>query len=282
MEVSSFELIFKPQAPSAPTGTAAVDRVIQGYFLSITNLEPVAYSYAVSFVAVPPPAGTPNGVFRSLAGNTLVFVDVPGADNQQGILTGTPGGSTFRPSTGLIRVPAKATALVAVLPSAFGPVPGDPTPLTMPVFEVRGYVEITLPALSRRVPPLPIPFFTVAQSERPVRVLLTPQNRATFLTATGAISDQTQASLPLATGRAVNAIAPEPGGPLVLSPFNLERELPPITNLLEAMPEVSRAAMLAALIGQIDPATADLGSFNKALAEASVPLAIERRAARAE
>ena len=44
MEVSHFELISKPQSPSAPTGTLAVERVIQGYFLEITNLEDVEYS----------------------------------------------------------------------------------------------------------------------------------------------------------------------------------------------------------------------------------------------
>ena len=53
MDVSHFELVWKPQSPAAPTGVSGVDKVFQGYFLEITNLEPVAYSYAVEFVAAP-------------------------------------------------------------------------------------------------------------------------------------------------------------------------------------------------------------------------------------
>jgi hypothetical protein len=39
----------------------------------------------------------------------------------------------------------------------------------------------------------------VPQSEAPVEVLLTPQHRATFLKADNTISDQVQATLPLAS-----------------------------------------------------------------------------------
>lgn len=280
MEVSHFELVFKPQAPSAPAGTAAVDRVIQGYFLEITNLENVEYSYQLEFVALPPPPGTPNRAFRSLAGNTVVFVDSPGVDNQQGVLTGTLASTTFRPSTGLVKVAPFGTALVAVLPSVFGPVPGDPTPIPSPVFEVRGFVRIKLPALFKPTPPLPFPLFSTPQSKNPVRVLLTPQNRATFLTAAGGISDQTQASLPLASGEALNLIPPQPGGPLVLEPAALDRQLPAISEMLQLFPELSGAETLAALLGQVDLAKADLRAFNKALAEAGVPVALEPAAAK--
>ena len=69
MEVSHFELIWKPQSPAAPANTPAVANVIQGYFLEITNLESVPYSYRVEFVASP--VTLPS---RSLAGNTVCFV----------------------------------------------------------------------------------------------------------------------------------------------------------------------------------------------------------------
>lgn len=268
MEVSQFELIFKPQSPASPPGTA-VDRVIQGYFLEITNLEAVEYRYRLEFVAVPPAAGA---VDRSLAGNTLVFVDVPGADDQPAVLTGSFASSTFGPSTGLIRVPPLATALVAVLPSAFGPTPLDPSPLTVPDFEVRGFVRIKLPALLSFFPPVFKP-----QSSAPVRVLLTPQNRATFFSASGAINGQTQASLPLASGAALNLLAPEPGGPLVLGPLQLDGVPPKIVQALEANPDLATPEMLAVLLGQIDPATADLDAFNAALARAGGQVALVRR-----
>lgn len=278
MEVSHFELIFKPQSPAAPTGTAAVERLIQGYFLAITNLEDVEYRYRLDFVATPPPAGTPNAAVRSLAGNTLVFVDSPGIDNQQGVLSGSLSSEVFRPSTGLVRIAPRATALVAVLPSAFGPLPGEPTPLTTPNFEVRGFVRIALPAVFPGTGPR---FVTVPQAAAPVRVLLTPQNRTTFFTAAGAISDQTQASLPLAGGSAVASLTPEPGGPIVLTPIPFER--PPLVfpRLLELLPDIAPAELLAALLAQVDPAGADLAPFNRALGEAGIGVTVERRKAKA-
>ncbi len=269
MEVSHFELIFKPQSPAAPTGTAAVDRLIQGYFLAITNLEDVEYRYRLEFVATPPPAGQPQ---RSLSGNTLVFIDNPGTDNQQGVLTGGLTAEVFRPSTGLVRIAPRATALVAVLPSAFGPFPGETTPLTTPNFEVRGYVRIALPALF----PGFGSFVSVPQAAAPVRVLLTPQNRTTYFTAAGVISDQTQASLPLAGGSAIASLPPEPGGPIVFTPVPVQIT-PMLPKLFELMPDIDPAQLLAGLLAQIDPARADFATFNRALAEAGVAVALEKR-----
>lgn len=273
MEVSHFELIFKPQSPAAPTGVAAVDRLIQGYFLAITNLEDVEYRYRLEFVATPPPPAQPQ---RSLAGNTLVFIDNPGTDNQQGVLTGGLANEVFRPSTGLVRIAPRTTALVAVLPSAFGPFPGEATPLVVPNFEVRGYVRIALPAL---FPPFGGGggFFPVPQAAGPVRVLLTPQNRTTFFTAAGVISDQTQASLPLAGGNAVALLPPEPGGPVILPPFLGARQPFIVAQLTELLPDLSPTELLAGLLAQLDPATTDFAPFNRALADAGIGVALERR-----
>lgn len=275
MEISQFELIFKPQSPASPSGVI-VDRVIQGYFLEITNLEAVEYRYQLEFVAIPPATGA---VDRSLAGNTLVFVDVPSADNQSAVLTGSFASSTFGLSTGSIRVPPLATALVAVLPRAFGPPPlsnSEPPPL--PNIEVRGFVRIKLPAffVSNSQQKFSLPFFK-AQSNAPVRVLLTPQNRATFIGANGAINGQTQASLPLASGVALNMIPPEPGGPLVLDLSGLEEALPKIAQAVERSPDLASPEMLAVLLGRIDPATADLDAFNAALARVEGQVALTWR-----
>ncbi len=272
MEVSTFELIFKPQSPAAPQGVAAVDRVIQGYFLAITNLESVELRYRLEFIVPPPPAGTTNGAFRTPAGNTLVFVDSGGADNTQGVLSGSATQQRFVPSTGLVRIPAQATALVAVLPSAFGPLPGDPSPLTVPNFETRGYVRIALPAV--RVPGLA--FRTVAQSATPVKVLLTPQHRATFFKADNTISDQIQATLPLASGQALNTLDPESGG-FFFPTIELAEIAPGVVSVLEGLRPEERSELLAALLGDLDVDRSDLAALNRALASADIPLAIERR-----
>ncbi len=268
--VSHFELIFKPQSPASPPGVA-VDRVIQGYFLEITNLEPVSLRFQLEFVAVPPVPAAP---FRSLAGNTLVFVDTPGNDNQGGVLNGTAGSSSFFPSSGLITIAPQATALVAVLPSAFGVNPLDMTPLALPNFEVRGYVKLNLPALFPA--PFKFPFFRVPQAAAPVKVLLTPQNRATFLKADNSISGQTQATLTVVGGSAQTTVVPDPGGPLVFTGLALADERIALGELLQANTELSQTDLLAALLGQIDPAE-NLAPFNAALVQAGINFAVEKR-----
>jgi hypothetical protein len=275
VEISTFELIFKPQSPASPSGVTAVDRVIQGYFLCIANLEPKEYRYRLEFIVPPPPPGTLAGAFRTPAGNTLVFVDSGGSDNQQGVLAGSANQSRFVPSTGFVRVPAHGTALVAVLPSAFGASPLDPSPLVLPNFETRGWVRITLPAVRVGGGGFSS-LFTVAQSNSPVRVLLTPQHRATFLKADNTISDQIQASLPLAGGAGIAALAPEPGG-FSLSVADLESVRPELGTIIDAIEPQNRGLVLASLLGDLNAASADLGALNQALAAANVPLAVERR-----
>lgn len=286
MEISNFELILKPQSPASPGGTMAVDRVLQGYFLELTNLEAVPLRFLLEFVIFPPPLGTPNREFRSLAGNTLCILDTGGTDNRFGILDGTLTSSVFTPrfpgpgpqpfpagSTRLITVPPGGTALVAVLPSAFGVIdPIEPTPLSVPNFEVRGFVRIRLPAIFR--PPFP---FLHPQLDRPARVLLTPQNRATFLTATGAISDQTQTGLPLATGQALNEIPPEFGLlPFPVAALAEEERFQLAGSLLQEVPQEVQADLLALLMAQMDE-KADLARYNRALSARGIPMAVERR-----
>lgn len=271
MEVSHFELIFKPQAPAAVSGVQ-VDRVIQGYFLEITNLEDKEYRYKLEFVAVPPPLGTFNREFRSLARNTLVFVDTPGVDNQPGTLLGSSSSPYFHPSTGYIRVPPLATALVAVLPSVFGPTPVDMTPIAEPVFEVRGFVRISLPALRIRSP-----FISTAQSKGPVKVLLTPQNRATFLGADNTIKGQVQATLPTATGAAAYSIPPSPGFVGFKFPLNPLKVRAQIVESLLQDPGLVSSEALSEAFGQLKPKRADLEVFQKVLAEAVTEVALPPR-----
>ena len=271
MEVSNFELLFKPQSPAAPDGVAAVDRVIQGYFLSITNLEEKDFVFSLEFIA-PPVPGQP---LRSLTGNALVIVDTPGTNNEFGVLNGPFGGKRYLPSTGNITIPSCATALVALLPSTFGSAV-DPTPIASPDFEVRGFVRLRLPALRRPGPFGLSSLFFRPQSDTPVKVLLTPQNRTTYLTADGAISDQTQASLPTASGAALAEVAPEPGGPLVVvDDFTTVR--PESLERVDGLSLEERSALLPALMAGVDAETADLDGFNESLRSAGIGLAVERR-----
>lgn len=273
MEVSTFELLYKPQSPSAPAGVADVERVIQGYFLTITNLEEQAYKFNLEFVVTPIPASTPNAQYRTLTGNTLVFVDTPGVDNYSDILVDPLSSNVFKlkNNNGYITIPPNGTALIAVLPSAFGPNPLDLFPLTLPLFEVRGFVRLKLPALV--TPPA---FFPLAQSDEPIRIMLTAQHRGTFFTATGQISDQIQATLPVSTGRALNLLEPEPGGFVFPGGFDFS-EIFESLQILQSAPQVSKPGMLAALLSELDPDGSDFAEFNASLAKAKIPFSVENR-----
>lgn len=272
MIVSHFELIYKPQSPSAPAGSAAVDNLIQGYFLEITNLFDEEIDYQLAFKAVS--VSDPN---RSLAGNALFILDRPDNDNAFGRLNGSINSNTFFPSTGRITLQPNETALVAVLPSAFGVIPGvDDTPLVDPSFEVRGFVEITVPA-DRNPGGFLLP--TIPQTDVPVPTLLTPQNRTTYFKADGTISDQTQASLPLSTGMAQVNIAPNPSTSLlddlvVVDDFDvvLERDF--------GRSSLTGADLIASVLATTD-VTADLTALNKAMSAKGIGFAIERRKVKA-
>ncbi len=270
MIVSHFELIFKPQAPAKAAG-APVSRVVQGYFLEITNLEDREYRYALDFIVSPGLASQPE---RSLSGNCIVFYDTPpGTDNQGGVLNGAVDASVFRPSQGLIRVPPRGTAKVAVLPSIFGSAL-DPTPLTMPNFEVRGHVVIRLPAVFQPRPPFGLR--TVAQSAAPVKVLLTPQNRGTFFAADDSIDGQIQASLPVAGGDPVVLLPPEPGGPLVFTPSRVLEISERLRDRLADL-QASPSDLLALLLAGFDGNGESLAAFNASLKAAEVPFLVEQR-----
>ncbi|GFE51154.1 hypothetical protein So717_29070 [Roseobacter cerasinus] len=270
MNVSQFELIFKPQSPEGPA-----DTVLQGYFLKISNLEDQALSFRLDFTTSP--ITDPD---RSLFDNTVVFVDTPGEDNAPGTFTlvADVDAKSFRLNP-LVTVPAHGTALVAVLPSDPFAMPGC-TPPT-PDFECRGYVDISLPALFQFVPgPGGFGVFQqVAQSDTPVDVLLTPQNRATYFKPEGSIGAQTQSSLPLANGAGKMSI--EPGQPFGLGGAALQAS--ELDDLVADLPESAvRPALLATLMGQIDGDKMDLVAFNATLQAAGINLALEPRKSQAQ
>lgn len=261
MDISHFELVYKPQSPVPPA-----DTVLQGYFLKISNLEDKSLSFRLDFVTSS--IADPD---RSLFNNTIVFVDTPGTNNSPGLfsLTGLLDSKSFRLGR-LVTIPAHGTALIALLPSDPFSMPGAPPPV--PNFECRGYVQLTLPAVIRRPS-----FFPQPQSTTPVKVMLTPQHRATYLGANGVINDQTQSSLPVAGGSAIVQIDPEPGRIIVFDPPGSIFDLDPdrFKDLLDKVQLDANA--LAGMLAQAANGNLDLPAFNKALAAQGIGIALEKR-----
>ena len=253
MEVSSFELIYKPQSP-----VGAADRVIQGYFLNITNLETTQLIFRLDFVTSPVP--DPD---RSLFDNTVAFIDTPAQNNIQASLVGGPASAAFRLSPFVI-VPPNATAKVALLPSDPFPTAGLPAN-----FEARGHVTLRLP---------PVIAFdgsrlrVVPQIDGAARVLLTPQNRATYLDTTGTINDQTQSSLPTASGAARDEVEAETGVSFVSS--GISERISAFTG--EPMPEFD-ATDVAMMLASLSASDADLGQLNAELKRAGIAMSVENR-----
>lgn len=252
MEISSFELIYKPQSP-----VGAADRVLQGYFLNITNLEDTQLFFRVDFVT-----SSVTDPDRSLFNNTVAFIDTPNQNNVPASLIGALASPSFLLSP-FVTIPPNGTAKIAVLPSDPFPVAGFPAN-----FEARGFVTL-------RLPPVFVfngTFFSLQpQLPNPARVLLTPQNRATYLDPAGTINDQTQATLPTCPC-GITEIEPESsiffgfGG---LSDQLSGMEQTPMPNLSET----DLAMMLTALAS----GDADLRTLNAELKKAGVGIAVENR-----
>lgn len=262
MEISHFELVYKPQSPS---GTA--DTVLQGYFLEISNLEDFDLQFALRLTT-----SSISDPDRDLFGNTVVFVDTPSTNNNAGsfTLSGVANSKSYRLNR-LITVPAHGTALVAVLPS-------DPFPPSMvgsaaADFECRGYASLTLPAVFKRSS---FGQFGIlqAQSDRPVRVLVSAQNRAQYQDpSTGDAKGQTQSSVPLANGNALMEI--EPGQPFILDTGGLRPRL----DIIDSNPEIAIdfEGTLAGMLASASASGLDLRKFNAAMKEAGIGMAVETR-----
>lgn len=200
MELSTFELLVKRIAPldGTPAVAAVARRVVQGYFLTLSNLEAIDLTFQLEFFISRPNPPDPD---RTLDGRADAIYDIAGA-NVPLFLYGNSSSVRFATS---FRVPAKQTISVQLLPKPF--MFSD----LNPDFEVRGYVVLSLPAL------FDIDSFSFKpQADQPVQVLLNPEMRGTFLpngypTTLGGDFDQINYPLAIATGKALNAIKPEPG-----------------------------------------------------------------------
>ncbi|MGF1521694.1 MAG: hypothetical protein ACFBSF_05170 [Leptolyngbyaceae cyanobacterium] len=178
MLVSNFELLVKPIAPAStvPVGGQQVARkVVQAYFLTISNLNPNgAVSLDVDFIAFTP----------ALTNEVITFFDVAGTDDPSGLVS-----VSNQRKRRTVTIPADDTGLLLLQPDL-----KQPNVLNNADLEVRGYVEISVSQLS------PTPN---------ARLLVTPQSRGTFIpeNAPGNVADldfdQIAYNLPLAEGRAL-------------------------------------------------------------------------------
>ena len=198
MEISTFELLVKRIAPTPPAPLDVARRVVQGYFLTITNLESKDLTFRIQFFISKPNPADPD---RTLFDNVKLFYDIAG-DNEEFTLLGSVNSTVFSRSFVL---PAMQTASVQLLPILKPSLLSNPAP----DFEVRGYVTLRLPALGPISNQKP-------QSDTPVKVLINPEIRGTFLPNSfpnGSAEDFDQINYPLAiaSGKALNEIAPDQG-----------------------------------------------------------------------
>lgn len=283
MEVSTFELLFKRIAPVPPRGTpgaaalaAVARRVVQGYFLTITNLEDEEFFYTLDFHISLPNPPDPD---RTLANNAIIRLDIAGENQELTFLPPSVTTSVTQFSTSF-SLGAKQTASLQLLPDLTPALLANPNP----GLEVRGFVRLRLPAVFP--PPPPFSIFRVPQSDRPVKVLLNPEIRGTFLPNSFPNGnddlDQINYPLELASGQGLNLIEPEPGGPIFRIP---QESIPGIIERLPlqtrptidfaALSEEDRAAALVEVISQIDPTEENLENISNVLSELNIPIAME-------
>ena len=161
MLVSTFEVLVKPQLPKLPPplpplpplpNLANITRnVIQGYFLTIANVNSFEISVSLVFTVKFLAGGNP----ASFA-DFITAVDILGINIlTQRLLPGNPGKASLT-----VTIPANTTALVIVQPNIL-----TPSTLQQANFEARGYVEIFLSSLS---------------GVKEATLLVTPEHRGTF------------------------------------------------------------------------------------------------------
>lgn len=266
--VSTFELLVKPIAPPLPPPlTPVARRVIQGYFLTISNLEDKAYKYRIEFDISFPNPFDPNKILKD---NAVLIYDVEGANTD--ITLTRVSDTKYR---GFFTLPAGKTASVELLPAL-------PKTLTPGQLEVRGYVSLFLPPVRGKNI-----LVTVPQSKDPVKVLLNPETRGTFLpnnfppATDNSDFDQINTTLAIASGQALNTIPPEPGGPILLEPKLASSILEQIRNgtfdfsSLDA-DNSEKSKMLIDLLTQIDPSEENLKEINTLMDKLDIGIRVTR------
>lgn len=274
MEVSTFELLVKRIAPKMalpPAQQPVARRIVQGYFLTLSNLEAIDLKYRLEFrISLPDNSNQADAVTRLLEGNTALIYDIAGANNS---LTLTRVGLTGRYISQEFVIPAQKTASIELLPDVAKFIAQD-----NPGLEIRGYVSLFLPRIFAGTTPVE-KLIGKPQSQNPVKVLLNAEIRGTFLpndfpaNLTNPDFDQINYSLALASGRALNELASEP--PRLLVPgSSVGLEIAPGAVSMTAT-STSNAVDLGAMLAGLMTANgngANLESLNRSIAELNLPL----------
>ncbi|WP_107669233.1 hypothetical protein [Cyanothece sp. BG0011] len=279
INVSTFELLVKPIAPRSPIPVpfqGVARRVVQGYFLTITNLFREDIRFSFRFRSSAP---TPDNLDRRLSQNNVnLLYDIAG-DNLplENIFALPPGLFSANYSLiGSFTLPSRQTATVQLLPNLTDSLLRNPNP----DFEIRGFVELSIPFTFRngRIQP---------QTNQNVPVLLQPEIRGTFLPndlSTENIDfDQINYSLVTASGQGENEVAPAGFSGLSLSDDlvmavmeNLESGSFPIDSFSEEN-QVNQLSSLVANLGQIEPTAENLTQVSELLARMNIPIVMQPR-----
>lgn len=241
--LSTFKALFTPQLPPGlgPAAVAQADEfVVKGYFLTLSNPNATSDVFDVGFhcnVNPPPVPAT-----RTLA-SAVAFLDDGSTGNPATIVPGVTA-TDFSVS---VTIAANGTVLLGILPLFF-----TSRGLATADIDCRGWVDITLPALLKftRVGNVGL-FRFVPQATGPVSILVTPEQRLTFLPAPGdaatAVEAQSAFALPVATGGSEIKVPPQPGG-RILAPVAAAADLSMSERAaLRSLFATSPSAMYAAL-----------------------------------
>jgi hypothetical protein len=146
IQISPFELLIKPiapvkKSPGEPPALKALKRtIIQGYFLTISNLEKKERELIISYVISAPETAAPDDatVTRILENKTFITYDIAGQNKDLAFRrVEEEENKYFRYKSDSFILPSLATVSVQLLPNAESIVGNPEVKL-----EVRGFCEI--------------------------------------------------------------------------------------------------------------------------------------------
>jgi hypothetical protein len=264
MEISTFELLAKPIAPLnllPPELDPVARRIVQGYFLTITNLEAFSVLYRIQFTVSLPSQPNPN---KTLLDNAVIFLDSETDNSPLSLLQNSNEPEKYHAA---FVIGGRKTASFQLLPKL-------PDVLAESMLEVRGFVSL-----------FKLTFFPGFSP--PVKVLLNPEIRGTFLPNDFATEppsppnpdldfDQINYTLAIASGKGLNLIPVEPFRSNFIPPIfqPLLEELSNGTLDLDSLeadnPE--KARMLVQLLAELGASNVNLKDLYIGMGKLDIPV----------